>query len=250
MGLFETEAVVLRTYKLAEADKIVSCLTKDAGVVRGVARGARRLKSRFGASLEPFTLISLSFFVKEGRELVSFRQAEILRSYFDLSQSAETIAALEYLCELALEFAPPHEPNEKLFRMVRACLEAVASAPEQVNAVARYFELWILKLSGFLPDIRACVVCGKDFGGPGTAYVGPEGALRCGLCADELGIRISSEARLHWRAMFRLPPGEWAEGLSNVSPNARQELGQLTQRLIGRALERLPRGQSALHAAA
>ncbi len=61
MGLVETEAFVLRTYRLAEADKIVVCLTRDAGVVRGVARGARRLKSRFGAGLEPCTLVSLSF---------------------------------------------------------------------------------------------------------------------------------------------------------------------------------------------
>lgn len=250
MALFETEAIVLRTYKLAEADKIVSCLTRDAGVVRGVARGARRLKSRFGASLEPFTLVSLSYFAKEGRELVSLRQAEILRSYFELSSSAETVAALEYMSELALEFAPPHEPNEKLFRMVRASLDAIAEAPERTGAVARYFELWILKLSGFLPDARVCALCGKDFAGAEVAYVGPEGALRCGACANELGVQVSAEARAHWRAMSRLTPGEWAEASAKISQNARQELGHLTQRLIARALERTPRGQAALHAAA
>ena len=62
MGHVDSEAIVLRTYDLAEADKIVVCLTREAGVVRAVARGARRLKSRFGGGLEPFTLIRLSYY--------------------------------------------------------------------------------------------------------------------------------------------------------------------------------------------
>src|SRR4051812_28150680 len=106
MGLTETEAIILRTYNLAEADKIVVCLTRSCGVVRGVARGARRLKSRFGAGLEPYTIIALAYYEKEGRELVSVRQAEIIRSFFSLAQSAESVAALAYMSELVMEFAP------------------------------------------------------------------------------------------------------------------------------------------------
>ena len=78
MGLVETQAIVLQTFKLADADKIVLCMTEKAGLVRGVARGARRLKSRFGASLEPSTLIQLTFFEKETRELVTIKSAEIV----------------------------------------------------------------------------------------------------------------------------------------------------------------------------
>lgn len=246
MGLVETEAIVLRTYRLAEADKIVSCLTKDVGLVRGVARGARRLKNRFGAGLEPFTMVALTFYEKEGRELVSIKQAEILRSYFALASDAETVAALEYLAELALEFAPPHEPNEKLFRMVRACLEAVAARPEQINAFVRYYETWMLRLAGFLPDPRACASCGRRFGAEREAvFFSLEGALRCGACAGGLGTRLSGEAHAHLRAALRLAPAEWAEGSSQVSNEARNELAQLTQGLIARALERRPRGQAA-----
>ncbi|MBD0370802.1 MAG: DNA repair protein RecO, partial [Pyrinomonadaceae bacterium] len=84
MGLVETEAIVLRSYNLAEADKIVVCLTRSTGVVRAVAHGARRLKSRFGAGLEPFTFVQMSYHEKEGRELVTLRQLEIARSYFSL----------------------------------------------------------------------------------------------------------------------------------------------------------------------
>lgn len=244
MGLVETEAVVLRTYKLAEADKIVVCLTKDAGVVRGVARGARRLKSRYGASLEPFTLISLGYFAKEGRELVSLRHAEIQRSYFGLARDAETVAVLEYLSELALEFAPPHEPNEKLFRMVRACLDAVAESPGDVQALARYYEFWILRLSGFLPDLRACASCRRTLERQEVSYVGLDNSLRCGACAADAGLRVSAEAREHWRRMSQKGPGEWAQGLRTLQRGAQSELAEVAQRLIARALERIPRGQT------
>jgi DNA repair protein RecO (recombination protein O) len=94
LGLVESEAIVLRTYNLAEADKIVVCLTRRAGLVRAVARGARRLKSKYGAGLEPYTLLSLSFYEKEGRELHSLRELEIVRSYFHLSGNMEVSAAL------------------------------------------------------------------------------------------------------------------------------------------------------------
>ena len=244
MGLVETEAIVLRTYKLAEADKIVVCLTRDAGVVRGVARGARRMKSRFGASLEPFTLVSLSYFAKEGRELVSVRQAEILRSYFGLAGDAETVALLEYLTELALEFAPPHEPNEKLFRMVRACLDAVAETPADVHALARYYELWILKLSGFLPDLRACASCRRELERQETSYISLDSSLRCGACSGNAGLRVSAEAREHWRRMSQKGPGEWASALRKIPSAAQGELAEAAQRLIARALERIPRGQT------
>src|ERR1700750_1423913 len=93
MGLVETEAIVLHTHKLADADKIVVSLTEKYGLVRGVAKGARRLKSRFGASLEPFTLINLTFFEKETRELVSIRSAEIIRSYFGAAGGSDTVPA-------------------------------------------------------------------------------------------------------------------------------------------------------------
>src|SRR5437660_10027982 len=99
MKLVTTDAIVLRSYNLAEADRIVLCLTRSAGLVRAVARGARRMKSRFGAALEPFTLIRLAFYEKENRELVTISQAEILRSYFDLASQLEASQLLAYMCE-------------------------------------------------------------------------------------------------------------------------------------------------------
>lgn len=243
MSLIETEAIVLRTYNLAEADKIVVCLTRVAGIVRAVAKGARRLKSRFGAGLEPFTIIALTYFEKEGRELVSLRQADIIRSYFNLSNNEETVAALAYMGELLVEFAPPHEPNEKLFRMVRAVTEALEQIPEEIPALVRYFEIWTLKLAGFFPEIQLCGSCGKKLGEGQSSYLNAELKLRCGDCSNYLGTALSAAARSQLRSAQRLSPVEFAKAASNLAATPRHEMTNLTQGLIGRALERQPRTQ-------
>ncbi len=232
MGLFETEAIVLRTYNLAEADKIVVCLTRRTGVLRGVARGARKLKSRFGAGLEPFTLVQLSYYEKEGRELVSVGQAEITRSYFKLSQHTEAVAALSYLCELVIEFAPPQEPNEKLFRMVLACIEAMAQSPSEWQALVRYFEVWMLRLSGFLPDLRSCADCRKALRAEEPVYFNAEFKLRCAACSRGQGAQLSAEAYRQLRATQRLSPQDFALASRNAGQAVHAELAQVTQRLI------------------
>ncbi len=83
MGLVETEGLILKSYNLGDADKIIVLLTQSEGLVRGVAKGAKRLKSRFGGTLEPFSIIDLTYFQKEERELVSIRQIELVTSYFE-----------------------------------------------------------------------------------------------------------------------------------------------------------------------
>ncbi|MGH9902466.1 MAG: DNA repair protein RecO, partial [Pyrinomonadaceae bacterium] len=137
----------------------------------------------------------------------------------------------------------PHEPNEKLFRMFRACLDAVASAPSMTQAFVRYFEIWILRLSGFLPDLRACLSCGKQFGGTGEhAYMSFETGLRCGVCAHGSGIQLSGAVRAQMRSVLRLAPKDWSEKMSTEDWAGQQcEVSELTRSLITRALERAPR---------
>jgi DNA repair protein RecO (recombination protein O) len=242
MGLVETEAIVLRSYNLAEADKIVVCLTRATGVVRAVAHGARRLKSRFGAGLEPFTFVQLSYHEKEGRELVTLRQLEITRSCFGLAQSMETVAALSYMSELILEFAPPHEPNERLFRMVSATLAALKESPQELQAFVRYFETWTLRLAGFLPELRSCSDCGRNFAEKECAYINAEGRLRCGNCVQGGGAILSAEALAQLKATQKLTPVDFAQRTRGASLRTKEEMAEFTQRLIGRVLEREPRG--------
>jgi DNA repair protein RecO (recombination protein O) len=243
MGLKETEAFVLRSYKLAEADKIVVLLTLEAGLLRGVARGARRLKSRFGASLEPFTHINLTYHEKEGRELVSISQTDILRSHFHLAGRAEMVPALDYFSELLCEFAPPHAPDERLFRMVKATLAALADTPETLPAITRYFDIWLLKLAGFLPEVRRCAVCQNPF--QGGALLNANSSLQCQNCAQGGGLPVTQGALNLLKATLHMPPAAWAEGYTETGSDAHEHLARLTQILLARALERMPRGPQA-----
>ena len=241
MGLVNTDAIVLRTYNLAEADRIVLCLTRSSGLVRAVAKGARRMKSRFGAALEPFTFIKLDFYEKENRELVTISQAEILRSNFQLTTHADHADALAYIAELVGDFAPPHEANDKLYRMVKACVEALASSVEKPNLVVRYFEVWLLRLAGLFPDLSECVQCERRFADADLVYVDSEARPRCDSCSRRMGTILSTECRQSLASSQIRGPAEFAMSAASLSKTGETELAEFTHRLLVRALERRPR---------
>lgn len=241
MPSVETEALVLRTYNFAEADKIVVCLTRSSGVVRGVAKGCRKLKSRFGAALEPFTLIKLSYHHKENQELVSFRNTEIVRSHFDLSSQAETLAALAYMGDLVLEFSPPFEANDLLFRMVNACLEAMSEGEANLQVILRYFEVWLLKLEGYLSDVRRCGECQTPFDDTELAYLNSDLMFRCRRCSQGSSSAISNRVQKQLRATQKLGPDAFAAESKEVPERIHREMAELTHQIIGRVLERQPR---------
>jgi DNA repair protein RecO (recombination protein O) len=241
MGLVDTEALILRTYNLAEADKIVVSLTKAAGLVRGVAKGCRKLKNRFGASLEPFTHINLTYYEKENRELVSIRQTEILRSHFNLASDPSTVTGMAYLGDLLIEFSPPHQSNDLLFRMATACFEAIGENPNDLQAILRYFEVWLLKIEGFMPDLKTCADCNRAFAGDESIFMSQDLALRCQACSNGRGGAVSRGLHAHLRTTEKLSPAKFAENAREVPARTKRELAELTHQMIGRVLERLPR---------
>jgi DNA repair protein RecO (recombination protein O) len=240
MRLVTTDAIVLRTYNLAESDRIVLCLTRSSGLVRAVAKGARRMKSRFGAALEPFTLVKLTFHEKENRELVTMSAAEILESHFDLSSDLESAEVLAYMGELVAEFAPPHETDERLFRMVTACVAALAQQKGRERGLTRYFEIWLLRLAGLFPDLRSCAACGIALDAPANIAVDTELRPRCHNCSPGNASLLSPEVLKIIRATHQLSPAIFAEQ-HRLSERQYAEIGDLTQRLITRAIERRPR---------
>ncbi len=244
MPTIETDALVLRTYNFGEADKIVVVLSQSAGVVRGVANGCRKLKSRFGAALEPFTLIKLTWYEKENKELVSLRRAEIIKSHFDLLSQAEALTGLAYLGDLVIEFSPPHEANDNLFRMVKACLEAIDQAPTDIQLVLRYFEIWLLKLQGYLPDIRRCGECHQEFSDTTGIFLNLDLVLRCRRCGQGQGSAVSSKVQIQLRATQKVAPQVFVQASHEVPEAVRRDLAAFTQQLIGRVLEKQPRLRS------
>ena len=149
MPLYTAEALVLRTYKLGEADRIVVFLTRDRGKKRGVAPVRRRPRSRFSGALEPLTEVRVAYFEKERRELVKLNYAEPVRSPLSIAEPGG-LGYSHYFAELIDAWAADADADERLFRLGVSALEALAAATP-VEALARYFECWLLRLQGVYP---------------------------------------------------------------------------------------------------
>src|SRR5688572_19782256 len=161
MPLHTAEALVLRTYKLGEADRIVVFLTRDRGKKRGVAHNARKSRKRFGAALEPLTEVRVAYFEKERRELVGLNYAETIRSPMSLAGPAkaghevdgDSLGYVGYFAELLDEWAQEADADDRLYRLGASMLDALA-AGAPVQPLARYFEYWLLRLQGVYPESR------------------------------------------------------------------------------------------------
>ena len=152
MPLYSADALILRTYKLAEADRIVVFLTRDRGKKRGVAKGARRTKSNFAGALEPLTHVRVAYFEKEQRELVNLNYSEASRSALS-SGTMEGLGCAAYFAELIDEWAAESHEDERLYRLGVSMVEAIA-AGVPTEPLTRYFEYWLLSLQGVYPASR------------------------------------------------------------------------------------------------
>ena len=233
MPLHAADALILRTYKLGEADRIVVFLTADRGKRRGVAKGARRTRSAFSGALEPMTRGRVAYFERERRELVRLRYVEPVCSPL-VAGSAEALAHVGYFAELIDEWAPEADPNEKLFRLGAAVVESLA-ADVPVERLARYFEFWLLRLQGVYPPIAACSRCGGDLSA-GAHFVGG-GTLTCVRCdTPGEGARLSAGAVAFLRAVRSVAPADLGD--LDLPPAADRELTRVHQRLIRTHLEK------------
>ena len=154
MPLYTADALILRTYKLGESDRLVVFLTRDRGKKRGVAKNARQSRRRFGGALEPMTSGRVSYFEKEHRELVLLHYVEPIRSPLARA-GGDALEYVGYFAELIDEWAQEGDPNETLFRLGASIVDAVA-AGVAIDPLARYFEYWLLRLQGvYQADPRA-----------------------------------------------------------------------------------------------
>ena len=200
--VYKSDALILRTYKLGEADRIVVFLTRDRGKKRGVAKGARRPKSRYMGALEPLTRGEVAYFEREQRELVQLNYVEPQRSPLS-ARTGEALGHVGYFAELIDEWAQEAHADERLFRLGASMVDAIA-AGAPIEKLARYFEYWLLRLQGVYPAL-ACVGCARDASaGCGDATAGAPVRLPP-LCT--LGWRDRAVGR--WRCSFSRPPGRW-----------------------------------------
>ncbi|HAK56139.1 MAG: DNA repair protein RecO [Vicinamibacterales bacterium] len=180
MPQFTSEALVLRTYRLGEADRIVVFLTSDRGKKRGVAKGARKTRSRFVGALEPLTHVQVSYYEREHRDLVRVNDVEMLRSPWS-ALDPDALTYVGYFAELIDEWAPEADPNERLYRLGASVIEAmVVGTPTE--RLARYFEYWLLRLQGVYPSVLACHGCGADLQDDGARLSARDALFLCPGC--------------------------------------------------------------------
>ena len=194
---YKTDAVVLRSFRFGEADRVLHVYTRDRGRVGAVAKGVRRTKSRFGGRLEPLSHVELLLHQGSG-ELQTVTGVQLLRSHHEVRDEPYRLGIGLVGAEAMLRLFPEQERNERAFTALTRFLESLDSIPSRAPAqpaldpLALSFQLKLLWLAGYLPHLESCVECGAEEGlvgflpaaggavcradlGPGAISLSPEG---------------------------------------------------------------------------
>jgi len=234
------DALVLRTYRYGEADRIVVFLTEDRGKKRGVAKNATKSRRRFGAALEPMTRGRVTYVEREHRELVRLDRIEPRATPFGVGagrsdgDAVQALGHAGYFAELLDEWAPDGSPNERLYRLGVAVGDAMPIA-QSIDALARYFEYWLMKLEGVYPGLGRCPRCDKRALAEGAVLVLGDRSYVCDACAHG-GLRLSPAAVAFLRQASRQKPVNAAAG--DTPASALREIEEVHDRLIAVHLEK------------
>ncbi|MGM0471635.1 MAG: DNA repair protein RecO [Bacillota bacterium] len=233
MSLYNSEAIVLRHYELKEADKIVILFTRQRGKVQAVANGARKTKSRLSGSVELFT--HSDFLLYQGKSLATVSQADIINSFGSLRSDLLKMAAASYVAELVNEFTVDEEKNESLFALILATFHLLARG-SRTELIVRFFELRLLNLLGYRPQLAGCVDCSIDLADEERFKFSSQlGGVVCLDCAaiDQYAMSLSKGTiatmkrllEIDYRKLDRLQvPSQIKMELAKVLPNYLQSI--------------------------
>ena len=207
MPLYKTKAIVLKSQRWGEADRIVTVYSEDVGKVRGIARGARRMKSRFGSALEPFRLIDLTLFEKNAESLARISQADISESFGRLRERLDLMTAAASMVNVIQALTPDRDPNPELFHALISGLSSLESGSDP-ELCALLFQIHILGHTGFRPQIDHCAECGRYTGMVPVRFSPQSGGVVCLPCSDksvDRGLPISPGSLAFIQQARRLP---------------------------------------------
>ena len=191
----ETEAIILKTFPLGEADRLVSFLGRASGKIRGVAAGARRLKNRFGSTLELLSHVQLWYVERETRELVRIQQCELLESFHRAQSEYSLSTGLAAVSEIVERVVPEREVAEQTFRLVLLTARDVERRGDWRLPLA-YFAYWTVRLGGWLPPLDRCVNCGTPLGASGGFHWALGAGVYCQNCRRAGMRQLDPAARL------------------------------------------------------
>jgi DNA repair protein RecO (recombination protein O) len=191
----ETEAIILKTFPLGEADRLVSFLGRSSGRVRGVASGARRLKNRYGSTLEVLSHVQLWYVEKETRDLVRIQQAELLESFHKAQSDYGLSTGLAVISEVSELVLPEHEVSEPMFRLILMAVREIERTGDWALPLS-YFAFWTVRLGGWLPRFDRCAACDSPFGVQPAFYGAQQSGVFCGKCRRPGMQVLHNEARV------------------------------------------------------
>ena len=242
MGVLTSEAVVLRTWPVGEADLIVSFFTRDYGRMKGLAKSALKSRKRFGGALEPMTMARAWFAERPRQDLVRLDQLEIVRSPLSAPVDAVRMAVLSLYAELLDQALPEHDPQETVFRLLVAVLEQ--TTVEQPWMPLTYFQLWMTRLMGLLPDITRCTACGEALHAAEISFDNHADGLFCAVHRHSGDSELSPDSWQLAQRMLRSPVGAFTGEAWNR--RRAQDLRRYALQVLERHLERKLRSAEAL----
>jgi DNA repair protein RecO (recombination protein O) len=242
MASLTSDAVILRTWPVQEADLIVSFFTRDYGKLRGVAKAALKSRKRFGGALEPMTVARAWFVERPRAELGRLDQLEILRSPLSDAVDAARMTALSFYAEVLDEALPERDPQETVFRLLLTVLEQTTTAMPWMPVT--YFALWMTRLMGLLPDVGHCTVCGEALVAGEISFNPYADGLFCGLHAQGNASALSEDS---WRLAVRMLKQPVAAFAAEAWPRRRgQDLRRFAVQVLERHLEKKLKSAEAL----
>lgn len=181
MGLYNTKAIVLRTINLSETDKLITFLTEDHGKIKCAAKGARSIKSKFGAALEPMSFIQLIYFGKENQNIYRANHCDILESFQSVRDDFQKIYTAVYFNELTDAMSVDGDRNAKLFHLLLETLHALKNQ-DNLKTLCPLFEMRIMALSGYMPRLDHCVLCKTTPAGEWINFSYKKSGVACVNC--------------------------------------------------------------------
>lgn len=189
MPLYRDEAVVLRTHKLGEADRIVTLLSRQNGLIRAVAKGVRRTASKFGARLEPFMAVDVQFY--EGRTLDTISQVESIGAYGrEIMADYAAYTAAHAMVEAA-ERLNAESGSTQQYLLLLGALRSLSRQEHDPGLTLDSYLLRALSLAGWAPNFDTCANCGLP--GPHNAFVMQTGGMVCSECRPAGAATLDSE---------------------------------------------------------
>ena len=239
--VLRVEAIVLRHSDWGEADRMLGLFTLEMGKIRALAKGVRKIRSRKAGHLEPFTRVSL--LLAKGRDILLITQADTVEAYLSLREDMAGITYASYVVELLDRFTYEEGENRPLYRLLADTLRRLAQEQSGTESsdrelAIRYYEMRLLDLVGFRPQLFRCLSCGEEIKPEDQFFSAQEGGILCSKCGSGFpGAQPISMMALKYLRHFQRSSFTEARR-ARLTPEINREIEQIIQYYMTYLLER------------